>query len=148
MYNSSCLELSGDAVGFTAYIASYHDIPGLETIKFPHVIANLGSAYNPNTCDFTCPVSGFYFFTATILSHEETVWHSVIENVDLNNKKHSLATMYHTDKVNWLQATNSNVVICEAGERVHVMNSESTPHDVQSSVSGRPRSTFSGFLMA
>ena len=68
-----CISVSdiGAFYGFTAVMRNNkHDPRKGRRLQFPTVLFNHGNAYNARTGQFSCPVSGYYVFFTTIMSHE------------------------------------------------------------------------------
>ena len=57
LLSGKCFSVSGAVAGPTSY-----------TIRFTHVLTNIGSQYSTSTGVFTCQFSGLYAFTLTIIT--------------------------------------------------------------------------------
>ena len=61
-------EIAFGPVGFSAYSTDAVRYEAHETIIFENVVTNYGGAYNSDTGNFTCPVTGYYdvCFSSTV----------------------------------------------------------------------------------
>ena len=104
--------------GFSATMASSGNTffyqPG-DRVEFPEVITNVGGGYNSSNNEFTCPVSGIYFFSASartqpgdkayfrIKLDDVKVVTSIVDAITLTKGAHS---------------TSIVIVECTAGQKV------------------------------
>ena len=103
-------------MAFTAGIIEARDYVEEEVILFPVVQTNEGGAFDPETGIFTCPVSGFYFFSLTIFKGiDETD-----SRVGLQSSKGDIMRLisYSPDGNTRSQSNQPLVVDCDQGEEV------------------------------
>lgn len=132
----------GPSVAFTAYLSGHASNLGHQhTIPFDSVILNEGQAFNPNTHEFTCPVTGVYTFQTALMSQANTISITEIvkEGVQLVHA-HAEARAAGTY---FDQGFNSVVTKCNKGESVWVRNFKHFGTDVYS----ERYTTFTGFLL-
>lgn len=115
-----------------------------QTILFPHVVLNEGSAFDNQTGVFTCPEAGVYHFDVTIMafSNEQVETELVINgNLFMRN----FAGGYQR----YNQGTNSVLARLSVGDRVwvRIMKSPSINTDGVTRVYGYAWSTFSGYMI-
>ena len=109
-----------------------------QPIKFETVKQNFGNGYNPQLGMFSCPKSGIYFFTFTLMCYrgQETETKLVVNGVPVAYSYSSgTYSLYNT-------ATQSVVVPLHPGDRVSVQF-----YDRHNALYGDEWSTFTGFMI-
>ncbi|KAK3590573.1 hypothetical protein CHS0354_039705 [Potamilus streckersoni] len=124
-------------IGFCATIAKglvpvhEHDI-----IIFDTVLQNEGNGYNKQTGIFTCPLSGTYFFSLSILANpgSPTYVHLIV-NGQIKANSFAYGTSFSD------QGSISSIVRCEAGQNVWIGVYGGTQ------IYGEYYTSFSGFVL-
>ena len=62
---------ASEVIAFSAYATEDILYSDNEVMDFPSVRSNIGSAYDPSSNRFTCPVSGQYMFAGTCLTDSD-----------------------------------------------------------------------------
>ena len=105
---------------------------------FETVMTNVGGGFQPSTNDFVCPLTGYYMFTFSLLSHSGlAAWGKV-------TVEGGLAPLSFADGggVGAGSGANTYMVHCSEGERVWVEAVGNT-----NVLNGSHYSTFSGMLI-
>ncbi|KAK3606614.1 hypothetical protein CHS0354_018003 [Potamilus streckersoni] len=109
----------GIAMKQIAFCATFADIAVQvhvnEIIRFNIVSENDGNVFNKQTGIFTCPLSGTYFFTVSLMTqsgYEMTVHLMVNGEIKANS--------FASGSTNWDQGCISSIVRCEAGQNVWI----------------------------
>ena len=109
-----------------------------QTIKFEKVKQNFGNAYDPHYGIFTCPKSGLYFFTTTIMANpgkESSIKIAVNGSAVAFAYASSPPTLYSTGTV-------SCIVPLHPGDRVSIEF-----HAYDTAIYGHDWSSFTGFII-
>ena len=64
----TCTVLNTTYVGFHAQRTTTTDIAPWGQVVYNNVITNVGGAYDGNTGNFFCPVTGYYMFSVSVCS--------------------------------------------------------------------------------
>lgn len=115
-----------------------------QTILFPRVILNEGSAYDNLTGVFTCPESGVYHFSVTIMSlRDDEVETELVVNGNQVMLNYAAGSLKHN------QGTNSVVVRLDIGDKVWVRVNQNPVINTDGVISiyGQSWSTFTGFMI-
>ncbi|XP_069107912.1 heavy metal-binding protein HIP-like [Argopecten irradians] len=125
---------------------SHHDESLIthQTVLFPRVILNEGSAYDNLTGVFTCPESGVYHFSVTIM----TFFNGEVET-ELVVNGNQVMLNYAGGNLRYNQGTNSVLVRLDVGDRVwvRILNNPTINKDGAINIHGQSWSTFAGFLI-
>ena len=109
---------------------------------------NPGGHYSNRTGEYTCPVTGQYFFTFSVYGENIKNGHTnVIINARLVKQGRNMAEiLFFNDNRLGVHSTQSNsaVVDCAAGEKVWIEN----PHDNTRLFNWPSLNIFSGFLIS
>ncbi|KAL3882721.1 hypothetical protein ACJMK2_029033 [Sinanodonta woodiana] len=129
--------VQGNSIGQFAFCATFAElnvqIRANEIIRFNTVLHNVGNGYSKETGFFTCPLSGTYFFSVSLMtSLEYTTYVHLVVNGQV--KGNSYAHL-------WDQGSISCIVRCEAGQNVWISVYEGTL------LYGNYYTSFSGFLL-
>ena len=111
-----------------------------ETYKFPIINDNEGSAYDPITGVFICPVAGTYRFDATIMA-----WpgQRVDSQIRVNGAhKANIVAQASTGEFEYGQSSNSLIIHLNSGDHVWLQHSGGA-----STVHGGLASHFSGYIL-
>lgn len=130
-------------VGFSVHLRNRVTTGGLRpTIKFEHVVTNVGNGYDVNTGIFTAPVPGLYFFSAELASPSNARFYLMFNG--------TVVTYLFTIGANtkWESSSESITLKLELGDKVWV-NGLGTiegyePHNCQPTCY---HSSFAGFLI-
>ncbi|XP_013391387.1 complement C1q-like protein 3 [Lingula anatina] len=131
-------------VAFSAQLTTSPQVKRNDDLVFAGVITNIGNAYDPTSGRFTCPVSGTYFFTATILTSHNG---GRVEVTLRSSKKAGKNLMLLLAKSHGDHNSGSNSVIvqCEKWEEINLrVNHVRDPNPTLWNY----WSTFSGYLIA
>ena len=135
--------VSGDSwpvqVGFSAFHNESRSYIFEEPVVFNNVISDVSNSYDPITSAFTCPISGVYSFTVSLIgqvNQRVRVW--------LNLESQRLCQVYITVSQGYNHGSNTIVTRCDAGERVWV---ESADEVYASLIEKGEASVFSGALL-
>uniref|UniRef100_A0A671VS32 C1q domain-containing protein n=1 Tax=Sparus aurata TaxID=8175 RepID=A0A671VS32_SPAAU len=110
-------------------------------VKYPKILSNIGSGYNPNTGIFTARVRGVYYFRYTMYNNNSGQPNSVVAL--MMNSQRLVHTWDTTGSDNHDSASNAAVVQLEAGESVFVqLEATRVLYDDTNNYN-----TFSGFLL-
>ena len=103
-------------VAFTAGTSDIRTYDIDDPVIFDDVLTNVGDAYDAKSSVFTCPVTGVYLFTMTLLPGVDEVAEAIIykENGVVSKVYASRSPDRHS------QATNLSFVSCTKGQRVWV----------------------------
>ena len=118
-----------------------------DPIIYHHIATNPGGHYNATTGEYTCPVSGLYFFQFSIYGHHVKNEGSSIANAILLRDGNPCA---ETLMINFgymgihNTMTNGVVVQCNAGQRIWVQGVHGNNHLFNWNALNR----FSGFLIS
>ncbi|XP_069131944.1 uncharacterized protein [Argopecten irradians] len=125
---------------------SHHDVSLVthQTVPFPHVILNEGSAYDNLTGVFTCPEPGVYHFSVTIMAFRD----DQVETELVVNGNHAMLN-YAGGTQRYNQGTNSVLVRLDVGDRVwvRILNSPDVQTDGDIRIYGGGWTTFTGFMI-
>ncbi|XP_033741446.1 uncharacterized protein LOC117328158 [Pecten maximus] len=125
---------------------SQHDVSLVthQTVLFQHVILNEGSVYDNLTGVFTCPESGVYHFSVTIM-----VFFNEQVETELVVNGNQVMVNYAAGNQRYNQGTNSVLVRLDFGDRVwvRIYNNPSIHTDGAIRIHGYGWSTFTGFLI-
>lgn len=140
-----------NSVAFFAYLGSDQEVQPAETVVFDNVDVNMANGYSTSSGEFTCPVSGLYFFSFQIHTTDDRSWTAQIRirNDDGTNRGAG-ATRFHNSFTH--SATATSVVECQVNEKVYVRN-EYDSYGVARSIfeygdqEGVWQSYFNGFLI-
>ncbi|XP_076871635.1 complement C1q-like protein 2 [Brachyhypopomus gauderio] len=88
------------------------------TLKYKHVITNIGDAYNPNTGIFTAPVKGVYKFEMYSFAHANPT-HPVGTSL-MKNGQQILSAHGHQVGLYDISSSNGTPLQLEAGDKVYV----------------------------
>ncbi|KAL3882720.1 hypothetical protein ACJMK2_029032 [Sinanodonta woodiana] len=132
-------EIASKHIAFSATIANGGPahINAHETVRFDTVLHNEGNGYSVQTGRFTCPLSGTYFFSLTLMispGYYTAVQLIVNGQVKVNSYAHGYNSFYD-------QGSISIVARCEAGHNVWVSMRDG------SAVYGDFYTSFSGFYL-
>ena len=116
--NALCCFVAGVQSAFTVTIPAAGLTPN--TLRFTHVVTNIGGDYNTSTGKFTCQYSGIYAFTLHILKFAGTdlVQCSIRKNQSTVVITHS--NPQGPSEAGYLSSTNSAVVHLARGDEVDV----------------------------
>ena len=128
----SAFSVSGGAAG-----------PTSGTIRFTHVVTNIGGQYSTSTGVFTCQYSGLYAFTLNILKNGGHDYASCVIRKNGSNIVIAWTDPDSNSDGGYYSATNSVVLHLVQGDTVNV--GSCTP--VASIVIGSYYSSFSGILI-
>ena len=111
-----------------------------ETYKFHQVNDNEGSAYDPSTGVFICPVAGTYRFDATVMTlpGQRVDSQIMVNGIGRANIVADASSGVHE----YGQASNSLIIRLEPGNHVWLQHSGSA-----STVHGGLASHFSGYIL-
>ncbi|KAL3882724.1 hypothetical protein ACJMK2_029036 [Sinanodonta woodiana] len=126
-------------IAFYAIIASGNGLGPIherEIVLFDTVLLNEGNGFNKQTGIFTCPLSGIYFFTGSVLTQHE---HQVGVHLIVNGETKGNA--YADGANSWDQGSISSIARCEAGQNVWISVY------LGSFIHGDYYTSFSGFLL-
>ena len=115
-----------------------------QSFLFHDVTQNVGNAYDSNTGIFTCPISGLYLFSMTILSNPNR-----IVETELVLDGRSIMRVYSaSDGSAYNSGTNTVIQSLKQGDKIwaRIVNSSSQDHN-NIIVYGSKWSTLSGFLI-
>ena len=126
-------------VGFSAFHNESRSYTFEEPIVFNNVITDVSNNYDNITSAFTCPVSGLYSFTVSVLGQLNQ-----LVNVWINRESTRLGVVYATLSQGYNHAGNTIVASCNAGDRVWV---DSGDDYYLSYIIAGEASVFSGFLI-
>ena len=118
-----------------------------DRIIYRHPIVNPGGHYNISTGEYTCPVSGIYFFQFTVHAHLNQAIDNELANAELIKNGSAFAEVYmsHTTfKTIYVTLSSAVIVMCSAGERVWVESN----HDNNHLHNWHNLNGFSGFLIS
>lgn len=90
-----------------------------QVIKFDTLITNVGNGYSPASGIFTCPVSGLYEFSSSIVSNGDH------KNADVDMVRDGIRILYiHATLFEY--DTGSQVVIshCTKGQRIWIRHTQ------------------------
>lgn len=62
------MNLTATYIGFSAIREDTTNVGFLETVVYDTVTSNLGGGYDSGTGIFTCPISGYYYFSVVAFS--------------------------------------------------------------------------------
>ncbi|KAL3882710.1 hypothetical protein ACJMK2_029023 [Sinanodonta woodiana] len=125
-----------------AFCATIVNLNGLgpvhehEIVLFDTVLHNEGNGFNKQTGIFTCPLSGIYFFTGSLMTK-----HGYSSEVHLVVNGEIKGNSYADEANSWDQGSISSIVRCEAGQNVWI----SVYYG--SYIHGDYYTSFSGFLL-
>ncbi|KAK3580323.1 hypothetical protein CHS0354_003557 [Potamilus streckersoni] len=129
-------------VAFSAYLSK--NLSGLspnQTITFDRLDYNEGGSFDTTTSIFSCPTSGTYFFTASILSYQGNYVETAIV---LNGEEQAIVYAGNPpSSPKYDQGSNSAIVHCDVGQKVWVMLRE----NYGNAVYGSRYSKFSGYML-
>ncbi|KAK3581333.1 hypothetical protein CHS0354_016176 [Potamilus streckersoni] len=131
-----------DRVAFSAYVKNnIANLGANHIIHFDTVIHNEGRGFDPLLGLFTCPISGTYYFQATILSKDE----DFIDTYIVLDDYYTAGVHSNSGGLMNGQAGNAVIMHCAKGQRVWVR----TVHDQHGikNVYGDKYSTFIGHLL-
>ncbi|XP_046361321.1 cerebellin-1-like [Haliotis cracherodii] len=103
------------AIAFTAKLSYNRELQPLDTVIFDTTITNNGEGYNSETGKFTAPLSGSYYFFATVLSGYNT---KVETAVIVNDKE--VSRMYSGAHDAHGSGSNAAVVNLRSGDSVWI----------------------------
>ncbi|KAL3882728.1 hypothetical protein ACJMK2_029040 [Sinanodonta woodiana] len=131
--------LRTNQIAFCATIANLNGLGPIharEIVLFDTVLLNEGNGFNKQTGVFTCPLSGIYFFTGSVLTlHEHQLGvHLIVNGETKGNAYADGVTLFD-------QGSISSIVRCEAGQNVWI----SVYYG--SYIHGDYFTSFSGFLL-
>lgn len=110
-------------------------------VKYPKILSNIGSGYNPNTGIFTARVRGVYYFRYTMYNNNSGQPNSVVAL--MMNSQRLVHTWDTTGSDHHDSASNAAVVQLEAGDSVFVqLEATRVLYDDTNNYN-----TFSGFLL-
>ncbi|KAL3882729.1 hypothetical protein ACJMK2_029041 [Sinanodonta woodiana] len=131
--------LTTNQIAFCATIANLNGLGPIhprEIVLFDTVLLNEGNGFNKQTGIFTCPLSGIYFFTGSVLTQHE---HQVGVHLIVNGETKGNA--YADGANSWDQGSISSIARCEAGQNVWISVYYGTY------IHGNYYTSFSGFLL-
>ena len=102
-------------IAFSTKLSYNRELQPLDTVLFDTIITNNGEGYNAETGKFTAPLSGTYYFFATVLSGYNT---KVETALILNDKE--VARMYSGAHDAHGSGSNSAVVNLRSGDSVWI----------------------------
>ena len=117
--------------------AHKHNLTQGQTIVFDTLKQNFGNAYNSHTGIFTCPKSGLYFFTLSIIANG-----GVITETKLLVNETPVMYTFSAGESTLDSGTNSVIVPMKTGDDARVVF-----HHFDPNIYGGPWSTFTGFLI-
>ena len=118
-----------------------HDTPML----FPIIRESIGQSYDAVVSQFTCPIDGVYFFSATIAvptSYEK----SSRAKIKKNMRNISTATADFSNAEYVESGSTSAMVVCDAGDRVWIQTGN-VGNETQTVDADDGRTSFSGALL-
>ncbi|KAL4229496.1 hypothetical protein ACF0H5_012536 [Mactra antiquata] len=133
-----------ERVAFTAYLDHNLDNLGIDhPIVYNKVILNEGSAYNPTSGMFTCPMDGLFAFYFSVSTNGVN---QIVAKLTVNgeNKVDAISDTYH--EYHEAQGSNFVLVSLTAGQQVWIANYRWANRSVQDSDVSR-FATFSGFYL-
>ena len=127
-------------VAFTAfaYDATYTE-PGT-TITFNGTATNLGNAFDAASGVFTCPITGYYLFYASIMSNYFTFFFA-----DLYRNDEYVVTVY-SNADDQRQSPNMAAIQCNTGDSVMLLKSRPGQQTLEGFALSKT-TTFSGYLL-
>ncbi|KAL3858967.1 hypothetical protein ACJMK2_009212 [Sinanodonta woodiana] len=129
-------------VAFSAYLSQ--NLSGLgpnQTIRFDRLDYNEGGVFDTTTGMFSCPASGTYFFTASILSYQGNYVETAIV---LNGEEQAIIYAGNPPtSTKYDQGSNSAIVHCDVGQKVWVKLRE----NYGNAIYGSHYSKFSGYML-
>jgi hypothetical protein len=135
-------------VGFHATVSGVQSIPNntITTIEFDTEVFDIGSDYNTGTYTFTCPVTGYYHFTAGAGIVDVSDGNGVQVYIFKNGATFAAQVCYSAAGVNNPNPNVSIFTLCTSGDEISV----SISHD-DGSASNLTTSTattyFCGYLV-
>lgn len=107
-------------VGFTAYITSDVTTSASQPVIFDSVYLNIGSGYNPVSGLFTCPVSGIYAFSVSMLVvyQRQFISLQLVQVIGFNEE--ISYTRAHGDNYDWNSGSLFAIIECEYENVVYV----------------------------
>ncbi|KAK3580693.1 hypothetical protein CHS0354_017974 [Potamilus streckersoni] len=125
-------------IGFSSTIANEKglQVHDNEIVHFDTVLHNDGNGFNKESGIFTCPLSGTYFFTLSVMTSHgyHTAVHLLVNGQIKGNS-------YANGADSWDQGSISNIFRCEAGQNVWISVYGGTY------IHGDYYTSFSGFLL-
>ncbi|XP_077977374.1 caprin-2-like [Glandiceps talaboti] len=121
----------------------------VDIIVYDHVFTNVGNGYNPLTGIFTCPVSGYYFFTFNALKHVNSNLHiQLTKNNEQIIAAHSGMASGDSGPEEIQQTGNDVIIPCNKGDQVWMKlpYAESKPFFLFSHP-GHKYASFSGYML-
>ncbi|KAK3590572.1 hypothetical protein CHS0354_039704 [Potamilus streckersoni] len=129
--------IANKQIGFSATIVKgVVQVIQNEIIHFDTVLHNEGNGFNKQTGVFTCPLSGTYFFTISLLTHPGSpAYVHLIVNGQIKANSFAYGITYSD------QGSISTIVRCEAGQNVWISLFGGTQ------IYGEYYTSFSGFFL-
>ncbi|KAJ8301180.1 hypothetical protein KUTeg_020167 [Tegillarca granosa] len=133
-------QINGFPVAFTVALTQLNKpIGDHQTIKYDHVITNLGYGYEPGTGHFTCPLKGLYLFAVTAMSAQSPT-HDLYTEVVKNGAR--VTKMYSTPTSS-SSTTSVFLITLDVGDMIWVR----TTYQHNQIIHGDNYDTFSGTLI-
>ena len=107
------------------------------------MLSNFGGGYDPVSSMFTCPVSGVYVISLTVMSPPGT---NFIQGQVMKETEIYTSTLADDHSDAYTSSSTTSVLRCEAGERIWV-RSDNENSVMYGSGAQHRLSTVSGFLL-
>lgn len=102
-------------ISFTAFSTEVRTYDADDVVQFDGIVVNDGGFFNSSTGYFTCPYTGYYLFSVSILAQT-----TFTMGVDIRVNGTLLVGAYASDTVTYGQAAATTIAKCEAGQMVWV----------------------------
>ena len=142
---------AGVFIGFMAFPYENRYYISGDRIVFDNVILNPSNAYNSSSSTFTCPYTGYYFFSVQITSAEDTnsterIFRRADVQLKIGSSSGIEAITAHSN-AGVTQASTSGVYRCELNDHVYVKASIGD-QDNKMGVYRSDHSAFTGYLIS
>lgn len=110
------LEKQNTFVSFTAYATEVREYIAGDIIQFDGIAASYGNHYNSVNSTFTCPFSGYYLFTVSVLGYQN----GGLADVDIRMDGDHLVSTLAEGESHHDASANAVVTYCQANQQVWV----------------------------
>lgn len=144
----------GDEVGFTFWLTKSTALTSGTKILFDTKVENIGNAFDANSGEFVCPVSGTYLFALNIVCYRGSYIEAAIEVNSGSLRQIFFAACDHLERPSIdeyglycgeTQNGGTAIVKLNQGDRVYVKMI--WPLKTVSTIGGNKLSSFSGYLL-